>query len=100
MPLLRFIETEEKSDAHRVDDGMRLAFTQKRFSYGGKYYTFHDVGVIPKPYQQPHPPLRAAATTRETFGLMGRLGLPIFAGVGAAARQSPSYSRSVCLGRR
>jgi alkanesulfonate monooxygenase SsuD/methylene tetrahydromethanopterin reductase-like flavin-dependent oxidoreductase (luciferase family) len=63
---------------------MRLAFTQERFSYTGKYYTFRDVCMIPKPYQQPHPPLRAAATTRETFGVMGRLGLPIFAGVGAA----------------
>jgi alkanesulfonate monooxygenase SsuD/methylene tetrahydromethanopterin reductase-like flavin-dependent oxidoreductase (luciferase family) len=63
---------------------MRLAFTQERFSYHGKYYTFRDVCMIPKPYQHPHPPLRAAATTRETFGVMGRLGLPIFAGVGAA----------------
>jgi alkanesulfonate monooxygenase SsuD/methylene tetrahydromethanopterin reductase-like flavin-dependent oxidoreductase (luciferase family) len=63
---------------------MRLAFTQERFSYAGKYYTFRDVCMIPKPYQQPHPPLHAAATTRETFGVMGRLGLPIFAGVGAA----------------
>jgi alkanesulfonate monooxygenase SsuD/methylene tetrahydromethanopterin reductase-like flavin-dependent oxidoreductase (luciferase family) len=63
---------------------MRLAFTQERFSHAGKYYTFRDVCMIPKPYQQPHPPLRAAATTRETFAVMGRLGLPIFAGVGAA----------------
>ena len=52
---------------------MRLAFTQERFSYTGKYYTFRDVCMIPKPYQEPHPPLRAAATTRETFTVMGRL---------------------------
>jgi alkanesulfonate monooxygenase SsuD/methylene tetrahydromethanopterin reductase-like flavin-dependent oxidoreductase (luciferase family) len=63
---------------------MQLAFTQERFSYVGKYYTFRDVCMIPKPYQKPHPPLRAAATTRETFGLMGSLGLPIFASLGAA----------------
>jgi alkanesulfonate monooxygenase SsuD/methylene tetrahydromethanopterin reductase-like flavin-dependent oxidoreductase (luciferase family) len=63
---------------------MRLAFTQERFSYAGKYYTFHDVCMIPKPYQKPHPPLRAAATTRETFGVMGHLGLPIFASLGTA----------------
>jgi alkanesulfonate monooxygenase SsuD/methylene tetrahydromethanopterin reductase-like flavin-dependent oxidoreductase (luciferase family) len=62
---------------------MRLAFTQERFSYAGKYYTFRDVCMIPKPYQKPHPPLRAAATTRDTFGMMGSLGLPIFASVGA-----------------
>jgi alkanesulfonate monooxygenase SsuD/methylene tetrahydromethanopterin reductase-like flavin-dependent oxidoreductase (luciferase family) len=63
---------------------MRLAFTQERFSYSGKYYTFRDVYMVPKPCQHPHPPLRAAVTTRETFGLMGRLGLPIFASLGAA----------------
>ncbi|MBM3223187.1 MAG: LLM class flavin-dependent oxidoreductase [Candidatus Tectomicrobia bacterium] len=63
---------------------MRLAFTQERFSYSGKYYTFRDVCLIPKPYQQPHPPLRAAATTRDTFAFMGNLGLPIFASLGAA----------------
>jgi alkanesulfonate monooxygenase SsuD/methylene tetrahydromethanopterin reductase-like flavin-dependent oxidoreductase (luciferase family) len=60
---------------------MRLAWTQERFSYEGKYYTFKDVCVIPKPYQKPHPPLRYAATTRDTFPLMGRMGLPIFSGL-------------------
>ncbi len=60
---------------------MRQAWTQERFSYAGKYYTFNDVCLIPKPYQKPHPPLRYAATTKETFALMGRLGLPIFVGL-------------------
>lgn len=63
---------------------MRLAFTEERFSYSGKYYTFRDVYLVPKPYQQPHPPLRAAVTTRDTFAVMGRLGLPIFASLGTA----------------
>jgi alkanesulfonate monooxygenase SsuD/methylene tetrahydromethanopterin reductase-like flavin-dependent oxidoreductase (luciferase family) len=42
------------------------------------------VCMIPKPFQQPHPPLRAAVTSRDTFGVMGRLGLPIFVSVGGA----------------
>ena len=66
-------------------DVMRLAWTQERFSYEGKYYTFKDVCLIPKPYQQPHPPLRYAASTRDSFPAMGELGLPIFAGLGGAA---------------
>ena len=57
-------------------DVMRLAWTQERFSYEGKYYTFKDVCLIPKPYQKPHPPLRYAATTRDSFTAMGELGLP------------------------
>lgn len=57
------------------------AWTNERFSYQGKYYTFNEVCVIPKPCQQPHPPLRVAATTRETFPQVGALGYPIFVGL-------------------
>jgi alkanesulfonate monooxygenase SsuD/methylene tetrahydromethanopterin reductase-like flavin-dependent oxidoreductase (luciferase family) len=60
---------------------MRLAWTQERFSYDGKYYSFQDVHLVPKPLQKPHPPLRAAATTKDTFPMMGNLGMPIFMGL-------------------
>jgi alkanesulfonate monooxygenase SsuD/methylene tetrahydromethanopterin reductase-like flavin-dependent oxidoreductase (luciferase family) len=50
-------------------------------TYEGKYYAFHDLSVIPKPYQQPHPPVRVAATTRETFPQVGGMGYPIFIGL-------------------
>ena len=36
---------------------------------------------MPKPYQKPHPPLRVAATTQETYEMVGRLGYPIFVAV-------------------
>jgi alkanesulfonate monooxygenase SsuD/methylene tetrahydromethanopterin reductase-like flavin-dependent oxidoreductase (luciferase family) len=39
------------------------------------------LSVLPKPYQRPHPPLRVAATTKETFPQVGRLGYPIFIGL-------------------
>jgi alkanesulfonate monooxygenase SsuD/methylene tetrahydromethanopterin reductase-like flavin-dependent oxidoreductase (luciferase family) len=64
---------------------MKLAWSQERFSYEGKYYTFKEVCLIPKPYQKPHPPLRYACTTSGSFAAMGQLGLPIFAGLGGAA---------------
>ena len=63
---------------------MKMAWTKERFSYEGQYYTFQDVCVIPKPFQTPHPPLRYAASARETFPAMGEQGLPIFAGLGGA----------------
>ena len=63
---------------------MKLAWTEDRFSYQGEHYNFQDVCLIPKPYQQPHPPLRYAASTRETFAAMGRLGIHIFAGLGGS----------------
>jgi alkanesulfonate monooxygenase SsuD/methylene tetrahydromethanopterin reductase-like flavin-dependent oxidoreductase (luciferase family) len=57
------------------------AWTEEPFSYTGKYYTFQNLSVLPKPYQRPHPPVRVAATTKETFPQVGRLGHPIFIGL-------------------
>src|SRR2546428_10965062 len=65
----RFLETLEI---------LTKAWTQERFSHAGKHFHFHDVCVTPKPFQKPHPPLRVAATTQETYPLVGRMGLPLF----------------------
>ena len=60
-------------------DIIRQAWTQPTVSYRGKYYSFADVALVPRPYQQPHPPIRMAANTPDTFPLIGRLGLPLLA---------------------
>ena len=57
------------------------AWTSDRFSHQGKFYSFDDVCLVPKPLQKPHPPIRIAATTNETFPLLGKMGYPIFIGV-------------------
>jgi alkanesulfonate monooxygenase SsuD/methylene tetrahydromethanopterin reductase-like flavin-dependent oxidoreductase (luciferase family) len=57
------------------------AWTQERFSHDGKYYQFRDVCITPKPFQKPHPPLRIAATTAETYPMVGRMGRPLFIAV-------------------
>src|SRR5437867_2245168 len=64
---------------------LKHAWTEAAFSYQGKYYSFDNVAVAPKPWQQPYPELRMAAATPETFPQIGRLGLPIF----VAVRQGP-----------
>jgi alkanesulfonate monooxygenase SsuD/methylene tetrahydromethanopterin reductase-like flavin-dependent oxidoreductase (luciferase family) len=61
------------------------AWTQERFSHEGRYYQFRDVCVTPKPYQKPHPPLRVAATSDETYPMVGRLGHPLFVAVRTSA---------------
>lgn len=76
--------SESRERFREYFDVMRLAWTQERFSYQGDYYNFQDVYLVPKPYQKPHPPLRYACSTRETFPAMGQLGMPIFAGLGGA----------------
>ena len=64
---------------------MRLAWTRPKFSYQGKYHSFDDVALSPKPYQKPYPELRMAGATPETFPAIGRLGFPVF----VAVRQGP-----------
>jgi alkanesulfonate monooxygenase SsuD/methylene tetrahydromethanopterin reductase-like flavin-dependent oxidoreductase (luciferase family) len=51
---------------------------QEQFSHSGAFFTFHNVTVVPKPLQQPHPPIRVALASADTFALVGRLGHAIF----------------------
>ena len=74
--------SESRDRFNEFFDVMKLAWTQDQFSYEGKYYTFQDVPLVPKPYQKPYPPLRYAATSRETYSAMGTIGMPIFVGIG------------------
>jgi alkanesulfonate monooxygenase SsuD/methylene tetrahydromethanopterin reductase-like flavin-dependent oxidoreductase (luciferase family) len=57
------------------------AWTQDRFSHVGKYFTFNDMIVVPRPYQKPHPPIWVAATTQDTFPIVGALGLSLVTGL-------------------
>jgi alkanesulfonate monooxygenase SsuD/methylene tetrahydromethanopterin reductase-like flavin-dependent oxidoreductase (luciferase family) len=57
---------------------IRKAWTEETFSHDGRYYRFRDVQLVPKTYQKPHPPIRVAVESRETFALAGTLGFPIF----------------------
>jgi alkanesulfonate monooxygenase SsuD/methylene tetrahydromethanopterin reductase-like flavin-dependent oxidoreductase (luciferase family) len=58
-----------------------LAWTRETFSFEGQYFQFHDTCVVPKPYQKPHPPVRIAATSPDTFPTIGKQGHAIFAAV-------------------
>lgn len=39
------------------------AWTNDRLTYNGKYFSFDDVEVLPKPLQKPHPPVWTAASS-------------------------------------
>jgi alkanesulfonate monooxygenase SsuD/methylene tetrahydromethanopterin reductase-like flavin-dependent oxidoreductase (luciferase family) len=54
------------------------AWTSERLSFQGKFYNVDNLSVVPKPVQQPHPPVRIAANSADTFELSGRMGYPIF----------------------
>jgi alkanesulfonate monooxygenase SsuD/methylene tetrahydromethanopterin reductase-like flavin-dependent oxidoreductase (luciferase family) len=54
------------------------AWSKERVSHAGRFFKVDNLAVVPKPVQQPYPPIRAAANSVETFEQMGRMGLPIF----------------------
>src|SRR5580704_1869596 len=68
----RFLETLEI---------VKQAWVQPTFSYEGKYYSFTNASAVPRPYQQPCPPIRVAAASEETFPSLGEAGYPIFVAV-------------------
>jgi alkanesulfonate monooxygenase SsuD/methylene tetrahydromethanopterin reductase-like flavin-dependent oxidoreductase (luciferase family) len=60
---------------------LREAWKGEAFSYQGRFHRISNTVVTPRPYQVPHPPLRMAANSPETFPWVGRAGLPLFVGV-------------------
>lgn len=60
----------------RFDEALeiiRMAWTQDTFSYEGKFWQFKDIGIWPRPYRRPHPPIWIPFTgSRETVELAGR----------------------------
>ena len=68
----------------RFDETMavlRKAWTGEPFSHDGEFFQIRDAAIFPPPVQKPHPPLRVAATTADTFLRVGEQGLPVFVGL-------------------
>jgi alkanesulfonate monooxygenase SsuD/methylene tetrahydromethanopterin reductase-like flavin-dependent oxidoreductase (luciferase family) len=57
------IESRDRFD--ETVEILRLAWTQERFSFHGRFFDFDDVRVIPKPLQQPHPPIYQVCVSKD-----------------------------------
>jgi alkanesulfonate monooxygenase SsuD/methylene tetrahydromethanopterin reductase-like flavin-dependent oxidoreductase (luciferase family) len=77
--------SESRERFYETLDILRKAWTQDTFSYEGKYFNFKEVRAVPRPYQQPHPPIRIAGASEDTFPILGRLGYPLFVSVRSGA---------------
>jgi len=73
--------SESRERFYETLEILRLAWTQPSFSYSGKYYSFNEARAVPRPYQQPHPPVRIAGASEDTFPMLGKLGYPLFVAV-------------------
>src|SRR3954452_6401484 len=66
-----------KTRPSRMEEGLevlKLAWTQRPFSYHGRYYDLDNLTVTPQPRQEPHPPLWVAATAPAAAERAGRFG--------------------------
>jgi len=66
-------------------DILKKAWTQDSFSHQGKFYSFDEARAVPRPYQKPHPQIRIAGASEDTFPTLGHLGYPLFVSVRSAS---------------
>jgi alkanesulfonate monooxygenase SsuD/methylene tetrahydromethanopterin reductase-like flavin-dependent oxidoreductase (luciferase family) len=79
---------EMSENRERFLEGLEVilkSWTDEHVTHHGRFFDIDNLSVVPKPVQKPHPPIRVAANSPETFELMGRLGYQIF----AAAQVNP-----------
>jgi alkanesulfonate monooxygenase SsuD/methylene tetrahydromethanopterin reductase-like flavin-dependent oxidoreductase (luciferase family) len=72
----------QEESRERFEESLQMiqhAWTDECLTYAGKHFQVKDLPLAPKPVQKPHPPIRIAANSPDTFAIAGNLGLPIFA---------------------
>jgi alkanesulfonate monooxygenase SsuD/methylene tetrahydromethanopterin reductase-like flavin-dependent oxidoreductase (luciferase family) len=61
---------------------VRRAWTEEVFSYTGRFWSYDNVAIWPRPVQQPHPPVWVPVTgSKETIEWAGRYNVPITPGL-------------------
>jgi alkanesulfonate monooxygenase SsuD/methylene tetrahydromethanopterin reductase-like flavin-dependent oxidoreductase (luciferase family) len=61
---------------------VRRAWTEEVFSYTGRFWSYDNVAIWPRPVQQPHPPVWVPVTgSKETIEWAGRHDIPITPGL-------------------
>jgi alkanesulfonate monooxygenase SsuD/methylene tetrahydromethanopterin reductase-like flavin-dependent oxidoreductase (luciferase family) len=73
--------SESRERFYETLDCLKAAWTQTSFSFHGQYHHFDEARAVPRPYQTPHPPIRIAGASEDTFPMLGQLGYPLFVAV-------------------
>lgn len=78
----------------RYDEALDIILKSWRtpgtFSYEGKYHSYNNISVDPKPVQTPHPPVWCAAGSIESATKVGRLGLHMQLSSGLSLERMPA----------
>ena len=69
-------------DELRLDGNAAAGTLEEVFSFEGKFWSYEDVAIWPRPVQQPHPPVWVPVTgSKETIAWAGRHDVPITPGL-------------------
>ena len=63
---------------------IKKAWTEETCSHQGRWHSFENFTLVPRPVQQPHPEIRIAASQHDTYAAIGALGYPLFSAVRAS----------------
>jgi alkanesulfonate monooxygenase SsuD/methylene tetrahydromethanopterin reductase-like flavin-dependent oxidoreductase (luciferase family) len=63
---------------------IKKAWTQESASHQGRWHSFENFTLVPRPVQLPHPEIRIAASRHDTYEAIGTLGYPLFSAVRAS----------------
>ena len=67
---------ESRDRFDEVLDIIEGLWSNETFSYHGKYYQVDEVSLMPRPLQQPTPPIWVAAVSPDSFERVARMGKP------------------------
>ncbi|WP_162914683.1 LLM class flavin-dependent oxidoreductase [Desertibaculum subflavum] len=76
------------------------AWTQERLNHRGAHFSFEDVEVLPKPLQQPHPPVWMAASSETAVDWAASKGLSILMDPHSSAAEIGAKRRRYAEGLR
>jgi alkanesulfonate monooxygenase SsuD/methylene tetrahydromethanopterin reductase-like flavin-dependent oxidoreductase (luciferase family) len=65
-------------------DIIKKAWTEETASHQGRWHSFENFTLVPRPVQLPHPEVRIAASQHDTYSAIGALGYPLFSAVRAS----------------
>jgi len=93
---------ESRARFEECYDVMVEAWTRESFSFAGRFHSYKDVALWPRPVQQPHPPVwMPVSRSRESIEWAAARDIPITPGIGSgAAREEIVRFYAECLAKR
>jgi alkanesulfonate monooxygenase SsuD/methylene tetrahydromethanopterin reductase-like flavin-dependent oxidoreductase (luciferase family) len=80
--------TESRQRFEEAYEIITRAWTEEQFSFEGRFWSYKDVAIWPRPLQQPHPPVWIPVTSsKETIEFAAKRDLPITPGAGRGLRE-------------